>query len=528
MVTAMTDTVPDSAPLVADAARWLHASPHDTFVWERLRLTSAAIDELATDAAQRLPSIEALMADLFSAFYRAEVRRADAEDPTVEINKPILDRVLGSPAYIRMHESINGNADDAALLIDAFVRSLTSSLEPELIDFLDTERRFHEEKSRLEAQAETIRALSGRRARKTPTDKGDEDELNPEQMTASQRKERLNELVEEIENLEHEHRTDYRQMRARRQMRNFIDEVEIAEQLETAESDAEEFTLAMAAWGADPGSPLELSLDERLRLFHRFTADDKLRRATDLLGRARTRAAGKHRSRTAPAPRQFESVELGNNLTAILPSELIYLAEPAAQPEFYRRYATEELMQRRYQMEGNPERGPLVVLVDESASMDGEREMIAKSLALALVGIATVDGRAAAVIEFASVGEQRITHFAPGQAKLPEVVEVLAHHFGGGTDFDAPLGMALDIIENDPRYETADIVIITDAEAPLHPETAARLIVARDAGARLHALCVGVGDGPFRDLAYRTWPLADLAAERDNPEILGGLIDAIH
>ena len=525
----MTDTAADTAPLVESTSRWLHASPHDTFVWERLRLTSAAIDELATEASQRLPSVEPLMADLFSAFYRAEVRRADAEDPTVEVNKPILDRVLRSPAYIRMHPQVNGNSDDAALLIDAFVRSLTNSLEPELVEFLDAERQFHEDKARLEAEAEAIRALSGRRARKSAEADDDEsDELSPEKMSASQRKERLAELVAEIENVEHEHRTDYRQMRARRQMRNFIDDVEIGEQLEAAEEAAEDFAHAMAAWGADPGAPVQLSLDERLRLFHRFVGDDKLRRATELLGRARTRAAGKHRSRTAPAPRQIESVEMGNNLTAILPSELIYLAEPAAQPEFYRRYATEELLQRRYQMEGNPERGPLVVLVDESASMDGERELVAKSLALALVGIAAVDGRAAALIEFASVGEQRVTHFAPGQARLPEVVEALAHHFGGGTDFDAPLGMALDIIEDDSRYETADIVIITDAEAPLHPDTVKRITDARDAGARLHALCVGVGDGPFRDIAYRTWPLADLAAERDDPQILGSLIDAIH
>jgi len=178
----------------------------------------------------------------------------------------------------------------------------------------------------------------------------------------------------------------------------------------------------------------------------------------------------------------------------------------------------------------------VVVLIDESSSMAGERELMSKAIGLAIIAIARFDGRAAALIEFSSAGQQRTTHFEPGEADIPGVVALLRHFYGGGTDFDAPILAALKLTgsghprdaSGDLRYRSADIIIISDGEAPLDRLTADMIRAHRADGVRLFAICVGVSDRTFAEVATRTWPLADLLAEERDPALVPALVEAIH
>jgi uncharacterized protein with von Willebrand factor type A (vWA) domain len=277
-------------------------------------------------------------------------------------------------------------------------------------------------------------------------------------------------------------------------------------------------------------------LEDRLELFRLFLSDERLRRVTDLLGRTRYNASGTHSTLTRAAPTQISGMTLGDDLTALVPTEAVWLTDPDTEREFYRRYAEHELLVRTYEMKGEPSRGPVVVLVDESSSMDGERELMAKAIALAIIAIARFDGRAAALIEFSSHGQQRTTHFEPGESDIPGVVALLTHFYGGGTDFDAPILAALKLTgtgslrdaSGDVRYRAADIIIISDGEAPLDHLTADMIRSHRSDGVRLFAICVGVDDKTFREVATRTWPLADLLAEEKDPNLVPALVEAIH
>jgi uncharacterized protein with von Willebrand factor type A (vWA) domain len=519
----------EERPNVADpGSRWLFASPHDLFIWGRIRANSPQLAELAAEVRDRLPTAEPLMDDLFAALYRLDVRwlPGGATDETVEINRPILDRVLTSPSYHRLHPDIAGNEGDAILVLDAFTRAFAASLDPELVELLDAESAFHGEKKRLEAEAQAISDLMSARAR--PRRAHSTGSKGPEEMTNPERKARLAELAAEMEDLEHQFHTSFKLRRARAELRQYLDGADVPGELARIRQTLDEFHAALVTWGRESGPELPLALEDRLVLFRHFAADERLRRATESLGRAHYQAVGAHRALTRAAPFQISDLRLGDDLTALVPSEAVLLTDPVGEFEFYRRYADHELLIRHHELRGEPSRGPILVLVDESGSMAGDRERVAKAIALALVGIAGADRRDAALLEFSSHGQLRISHFPAGESDLSAVVECLTHFFGGGTDFDAPIGAALRLTEREPRYATADLVIISDGEAPLHPDTVAALEAAKVSGARLFAICVGVDDATFRDVATRTWPAVDLVGAEHDGSLVGELVAAVH
>jgi uncharacterized protein with von Willebrand factor type A (vWA) domain len=515
---------------------WLYASPHDLFLWERARRSSARLEELVSEVGPKIPTAEPLMADLFCAFYRYDVswEAAGASDPMVDIDRAILDRVLTSPSYHRLHPGIAGDEGDAIMVLDAFTRAFAASLDPELVEFLDAETSFHGEKQRLEAEASALQELIEGQVQ--PRRREPSERPTPENMTKAERRDRLAELATQIEELEHAHHTNSKVRRARAEMRQYLDDADVPGTLEEVAQSLDEFHRAMAVWGAGDGPEDELPLEDRLELFRHFLSDERLRRVTELLGRTRYNASGTHSTLTRAAPTQIAGLALGDDLTMLVPSEAVWLTDPDTEREFYRRYAEHELLVRTLDMKGEPSRGPVVVLIDESSSMGGERELMAKAVGLAIIGIARFDGRAAALIEFSSHGQQQTTHFEPGENDVPGVVALLTHFYGGGTDFDAPILAALRLTGTgklkdqggDKRYQSADVIIISDGEADLDPETIRLIKAHRADGVRLFAICVGVSDETFREVATKTWPLADLLAEERDPSLVPDLVEAIH
>jgi len=517
----------------APERRWLYASPHDAFVWERIRHRSRELERLREEVVARIPAIEALQADLFAAFYRDDVHwhPIAPSDPAVAAHRHILGRVVAARAYTRLHEEVAGNGEDCAAVVAAFTRSLAVSLADEVASVLAADAAYANERASIEEEAAAIEAALEARARpkRRPPDADDGRPKRPEEMTAAEKRTRLRELEEAIGELEKRRRVDYRLLRARREIGHYLDAADLDRQVSDVAEALERFQAALATWGDDLAVIERVSLDERLALFHRLIRDERLRRATDLLGRARLRATAAHRSLTRAAPEAIAGLEMGDDLGRIVLSELVLLAEPTSVPEFLRRFAEHELLCYEVDCRASPERGPVIACLDESSSMDGERDIVAKAIALALAGIARADGRDASVIEFSGPGCIERTDLTAWATEVADVVEVVSRFLGGGTDFDGPLLAALAIVESDPRFAKADIVFVTDGEAPIHRDVAERLQAARErGGARLFAVCVGVDDRAFRGLADVTWPVADLLAERDDGGILAGLVESIH
>jgi uncharacterized protein with von Willebrand factor type A (vWA) domain len=263
------------------------------------------------------------------------------------------------------------------------------------------------------------------------------------------------------------------------------------------------------AWGTEPGRPhMGVPSKEVLAVAEKLAGNPRLREIMKLAGRFTRIALQKRRSRVKRESAEITEIETGGDLSRILPSELSALADPARRTDFYRRFQERKLLQYRLDARAPQGRGPLVVCVDESGSMAGDREIWAKAVALACFNLAAKQARAYALIHFGSAYEIRVDRFPrPRKVGPAEVLTAIQHFFGGGTSFETPLREALKVMEESP-FRRGDMIFITDAECRVSDQFVKRFATAkREKEFSVFAILVekGTEEGvrPFADrIAY--------------------------
>jgi Mg-chelatase subunit ChlD len=224
----------------------------------------------------------------------------------------------------------------------------------------------------------------------------------------------------------------------------------------------------------------------------RLRSSARLRRITELAGRLERIAATKARSRVKPGVGEVHGIDLGADVSRLLPSELVALRHPRLRLALLSR-----LLQRRalcYGMKGKePQaRGPIVVLLDESSSMrEGSKDVWSKAVCLALLSTATRQKRAWHLVAF-NGAIRREVEVTAGQATPELIQQALDSGCAGGTDFDAPVLKAVEIIKTSRVMKNADVVLITDGEDDLEAETVeAATRLTRTEGVSWFAIGVG-------------------------------------
>jgi uncharacterized protein with von Willebrand factor type A (vWA) domain len=237
--------------------------------------------------------------------------------------------------------------------------------------------------------------------------------------------------------------------------------------------------------GGGTGAPGAPQADGRVRsLAARLRDDARLRRIAQLAGRFKRIAGAKRRSKVRHGADEVVDVEQGADLGRLLPLELVQLVHPRTRLLALRNLIERQCLQ--YRLEGTETlgRGPLVVAIDKSGSMEGERDTWATAVALALLDLAQAEKRPFALLCFdGAVKHESIV--MPGHA-LPEVG--LFVPADGGTNIEAVVRRGLEIIEQHPgALRKADIVLITDGGSS--SDNAPEL---RDRAAKLGVTVLGI------------------------------------
>ena len=226
---------------------------------------------------------------------------------------------------------------------------------------------------------------------------------------------------------------------------------------------------------------------EARALAQRIRESPRLRQIALLAGRFKRIAAAKRRSKVRHGADEIADIGQGADLGRLLPSELARLVHPTRRLAMLR-----DLMERRclqYELAGTEAlgKGPLVVCLDKSGSMEGGPDIWATAVALALLEVAQRERRPFAMLSF----DESIKHevvVAVGDA-LPE--KALFVCCGGGTNIACVVSRGLDVIERHPgALRKADIVLITDGGSAT--EEAAAL---RSRAAILGVSVLGIGIG---------------------------------
>lgn len=237
-----------------------------------------------------------------------------------------------------------------------------------------------------------------------------------------------------------------------------------------AQKEIEAEQQAAKAFGVEDGVLQKLDFEERRQLSERLS---RLHEYAKLIGAAMNVESGEARKRIIHAPDEVAGVELGDDLLKVTSGELLNLADPVLELDFFRRMASHEL--QIYQLRGVEKmgKGPIVCVVDESGSMHGSGDQWSKAIVIALMMRCKRDKRDFTYIGFSSQNQTWRKDFPQGQHTLDDLIELVEHFFGGGTYYERPLGEALDIIEeaHDEGRSKPDILFVTDdAYCDLDPE----------------------------------------------------------
>lgn len=188
-------------------------------------------------------------------------------------------------------------------------------------------------------------------------------------------------------------------------------------------------------------------------------------------------------TQTMPTKRykeEISGVKLGNDLENLLPQEFALLNDPDLEIFFdlkfvenrlfcfekhgYISYAQEKWreiekeIEKERSKEVDEQKGPIIICVDTSGSMNGQPEIVAKALTLMLAARARKEKRACFLINFSSSVDTMDLSNSKGITLLNKFLEM---SFGGGTDVCIALKEGLKQMEQN-NYKKSDLIAISD------------------------------------------------------------------
>lgn len=454
----------------------------------------AGLIALGAQGGRLLPGFEALVEDVFYAFFKGDARLVPAAElpPSARVPRRLLAEVMAAGRFAETRNramldpvAAARAAREVAHRLLGLVRRDDLLLEREVLD-AHRMRAAERDLAALEAQREALEQMT------------DEAALDPDDPGPARLRQRVMEIELDAEIELRREALDDAAARAEAmaeelprplmsRLRQSVDGLPRA--LMELDAEVEQF-------GSELGGGVRLDARQRLELGDRLARSQMLRKLAALVGAFRRMARRERRRKTPRRGPEVFSVERGAEVSRLLAGELSALRHPLLRRDVRRRFVEGGLLQYGLRGDDDRGRGPMVICLDGSGSMRGARELWAKAVTLTLADRARRHGRACRAIVFDAgreVFERELVPPRPpgGARRLPDsaaVVEFAEHFPGGGTDFVPPLEAALAAL-GESRYRKGDVVFVTDGESDLPPAFEARFLAEK---ARLGFRVIGV------------------------------------
>jgi uncharacterized protein with von Willebrand factor type A (vWA) domain len=494
-------------PTIPATATWIESDSYDRRAWSELGLASSSIRELIEAGEKLVPHFGALLQDLFLGLFKYNLvwLKADAVRRSAILNRTILDQVVPSPAFELLKTRTLLEEDKAVIAalvmgeqVLEMVRAEKLINRREMLDLWDVKHQEEDLEQRAAAfknaedlaEQQKLDRESDRAAAKDLAKKIEE--LKDAAARGAKVSEaRLNQKARMVEDqLKHGDKSELKRMQLRA--------AQLAEEIDRVAQDSHDFSLEFGQGG-------RTSANERLELGRHLARNKRLGQLARLVGRFKQDARALRRRTLDRGVAEAYDIERGSELGRLIPAELVALHHPGLRADFRRRLLEGEVLQYRLREDEQKGKGPMVVCIDVSSSMQGDKELWAKAVSLTLMDIARRQRRLFRAVLFSSGAESlRIIDLNSQrryQPELPKVLEMAEYFPGGGTDFQTPIDAAVALLE-DKKLKRGDIVVITDGECSVAPEWLAHLRERKDdLKFTIFAILVDVGSSEVSTLA---------------------------
>ncbi len=505
-------------PPIPTNTQWIESDSYDRAVYRQLRDESPSLRSLEESGGALVPRFDSLLQDLFCSLFKYNVIFLKEPDvlPSAALNHTLLAALhQGELSQLLRTATVldEGKAGLATVLLGEGALRLLKAEKPltrrDLLDLWNVQKQ------------EEI-------AQEKIAEANDAKELNKDLAKQGELSKEAKELLEQAANkLASEARAEEAQLRKQvKQLQNdlanaqketenrFLKEaIQVTKNLDDAAQEAESWSLTIGSgYKSSPGRQIELG--------KHLAGNDKLKKLAQMVGRMKEHALALRRKIFERTNEELFEVGLGAEVSRLLPHELVTLRHPILRKDFTRRFVEHELL--LYSLQGIEEKGkgPVVVCLDGSSSMMGDKEIWAKALALTLLEIARRQRRLFHSICFSSADtplhELDLNPREHYGVEMDKVMDLAEYFPGGGTDFEKPLDAALACLRQS-RFKRGDIVFITDGECQVRPEWAEQFRADKeDLGFSLFSILIDVGSnsiGVLKEFSDKIATVSRLTSE---------------
>lgn len=492
---------------------WIANDAYDRRVWNHLRTESPSLREVEAKGSLLLPHFGSLLQDIFCLMFKYNINYLEsvAVLPSALLNQQFLHGIHTGAQYEYLREQ--------TLLNEAHAGLATLILGERLLGLIREEKFLTRRDIRdlwdIQKQEEIVEQKI---EEYDAADDISEDQLSDDgKKSLAKAKERMGSEIQGAEALlRHKTRQlkeDLQRYDTQLKTRLQAEAIKVAQELEDTTEEAQ-------TWGDTIGTGSRTPPGQKLELGRRLAGNEKLKKLARMVGRMKFHAQALRKKVFERSSEELLEVEQGDALHRLLPHELITLHHPLLRKDFYRRFLDQELIQ--YSLRGVEEKGkgPMIVCLDGSSSMSGDKEVWAKAVTLTLLELARKQRRRFRSICFSSAETPlQILEMNPRERYEVDTKTImdLAEYFpGGGTDFQKPLDAALDCLRQS-RFKKGDVVFITDGECQVDAEWAENFRREKDQlGFSLFSILIDMGPaslGTLKEFSDRISTIKQLTGD---------------
>ena len=435
----------------------------DIDIYQDIVDQSPVMQQTLEEGEELLPTFKYLHQDIFLSLYKykAKVLPETQMHTSTRMNRGIIGNLINTPEYISLRQTCRMDQFNAALGTEIIGREAIEILREAIENIKDLDKkkdamdRLIEEEEKIDELMEEIgdideliddakRAGNGAYAAQLQA------EREAKEQAVATLKAMANKIAEECDEL--------------------LDEDDLASEISTVmgstlnstSQQVQEVSELCEAWGLGTGDACHVAFQNKKDAIERIRRSSKLNKLTDLVGRFKESAITEQKKKAKHGAVEIKSVTVGDKIQDTLPSDRMNLCNETTKKDFYRRMTENQLLTYSKEAHKQKNKGPIIVCVDTSGSMQGDEEIWSKALSVGILEVAQMQKRDFACIIYSNHADDPIV-IKKDEIAPQKIIDCAERFHNGGTSFTAPLSKALELIK-DSTFKDADIVFITDGD----------------------------------------------------------------
>ena len=424
---------------------------------------SPVMQQTLEEGEELLPTFKYLHQDIFLSLYKYKARVLPEVDMHIStrMNRGIISNLINTPEYISLRQTCRMDQFNAALGTEIIGREAIDILREAIEKLKDLEQkkdamdRLIEEEEKIDELIEDIEDIDeliedAKRAGNGSLAAQLEQERQAKEQSVATLKAMANKIAEDCDEL--------------------IEDDELVSEVSTTMGSTltetgkqvQEVSELCEAWGLGTGENCQVAFQNKKDAIERIRRSSKLHKLTDLVGKFKESAIVEQKKKAKHGAVEIKGVTTGDKIQDTLPSDRMNLCNDITKGDFYRRMSEHGLLQYSKESNKQKNKGPIIVCVDTSGSMQGDEEIWSKALTVGILEVAQMQKRDFACIIYSSHADKPIV-IKKDEIAPQKIIDCAERFHNGGTSFEAPLNEALELIK-DSTFKNADIVFITDGD----------------------------------------------------------------